>query len=183
MRDIRHVVRQLLLLAALVFSVSSFANSDNAFGDGPRWACWYSPTQLSIQCLLIHAPTEGHMERATEVAGRIDRRLPALVKMIWGSPQQLAGTHISIPLMSIPFEMEFVGLLAKSVMCGARKDCSIHFDKNSDGFAPVRAAALESGSSESEIMVEMNAQGIVLAQAEQTVPPGSKKRRRGLTDI
>jgi hypothetical protein len=42
--------------------------------------------------------------------------------------------------MSIPFEMEFVGLLAKPVMCGARKDCSIHFDKNSDGFAPIRAA-------------------------------------------
>jgi len=185
MRDIRHVIRKLLLLAALVFSVNSFANPDIASGSGPRWACWYSPAHLTIQCLLIHAPTEGQMERAAEVASRIDRRLPELVKIIWGSPEQLAGTHISIPLMSIPFEMEFVGQLARSVMCGTRKDCSIHFDRNSDGFAPVRAAALESGSSESEVMAEMNAQGmtLALAQAEPTLPTSRKKRPRGTSEI
>lgn len=183
MRDIRRVVRDLLLLAALVCPVSSFANSENAFGDGPRWACWYSPKQLSVQCLLVHAPTMGRMERATDVASRIDRRLPALVKVIWGSPEQLAGNYISIPLMSIPFEMEFVEQLAKSVMCGARKDCSIHFDKNSDGLGPVRAAALESGVSESEIMAEMNAQGVVLAQTEPAAAQTSRKRRRGSSDI
>lgn len=183
MRDIRHVVRQLLLFAAITFSISSFANSDNVVGDGPRWACWYSSHQLNIQCLLIHAPTEGTTERASQVAAKMDRRLPELVKIIWGSPEQLAGRYVSIPLMSIPFEMEFVGVLARSVMCGARTDCAILFDRNTDGFAAVRAAALESGSNESEIMAEMSAQGVVLAQAEQAIPSSGKKRRRGAVDI
>lgn len=181
MRVVRHVVRSLLLLAALTVSSSSFANFDNPLTDGPRWACWYAPAQLSVQCLLIHAPTRDLEQRAAEVAGRIDRRLPTLVRMIWGSPEQLAGTHISIPLMTTPYEMAFVGQLAKSVMCGSRKDCSIHFDDNADGFAPVRAAALESGTSESEVLAEMNAQGLVLAQApsEAAAPASSKKRKRG----
>lgn len=183
MRDIRRIFRGLLLLAAIMFSINGFASSDNSIGDGARWACWYASHQLSIQCLLIHAPTVGTVERATQVAAKIDRRLPELVKVIWGSPEQLAGRYVSIPLMSIPFEMEFVGVLAKSVMCGARTDCSILFDKNADGYASVRAAALESGSSESEIIAEMNVQGVVLAQAEQVLPTGSKKRRRGVVDI
>ncbi|WP_265948780.1 hypothetical protein [Dechloromonas sp. A34] len=183
MRVVRHVVRSLLLFAALAVSNFSFANIDNPLADGPRWACWYAPTTLSVQCLLIHAPTQGIELRATEVASRIDRRLPTLVRMIWGSPEQLAGTHISIPLMTTPYEMDFVGQLAKSVMCGAQKDCSIHFDANTDGFAPVRAAALESGSSESEILAEMNAQGLALALAlapsEVAASANNKKRKRG----
>lgn len=184
MRVVRHVVRSLLLWAALALSTSSFANVDSPLADGPRWACWYAPTTLSVQCLLIQAPTQGHELRAAEVASRIDRRLPTLVRMIWGNPEQLAGTHISIPLMTTPYEMAFVGQLAKSVMCGARKDCSIHFDDNADGFAPVRAAALESGSSEAEILAEMNAQGLVLAQApsETAAPAVNKKRKRGFVN-
>jgi len=84
-------------------------------------------------------------------------------------------------LMTTPYEMAFVGQLAKSVMCGARKDCSIHFDHNTDGFAPVRAAAMESGTSESEVLAEMNAQGLVLAQvpSETAAPASNKKRKRG----
>lgn len=184
MRVIRHAVRCLLLLAAFTLSSSSFADFDNPLADGPRWACWYAPTQLSVQCLLIHAPTQGLEQRAAEVTSRIDRRLPTLVRVIWGSPEQLAGTHITIPLMSTPYEMAFVGQLAKSVMCGSRKDCSIHFDHNADGFAPVRAAALESGTSESEVLAEMNAQGLVLAQApsEAATPASNKKRKRGLVN-
>ncbi|MBI2276084.1 MAG: hypothetical protein HYU74_01890 [Dechloromonas sp.] len=181
MRVIRQVVRSLLLLAALAVSNSSFADIANPLTDGPRWACWYAPAQLSVQCLLIHAPSQDREQRAAEVASRIDRRLPTLVRTIWGSPEQLAGTHISIPLLSTPYEMAFVGQLAKSVMCGSRKDCSINFDPNSDGFAPVRAAALESGSSEAEVMAEINAQGLVLAQApsEAGAPASNKKRKRG----
>lgn len=181
----RHVVHQLLLVVLLGFSCHGVAEPDNPVPEGARWACWYSPAQLTIQCLLARAPSNGHIQRAAEVASRIDRRLPALVKMIWGSPEQLAGTHISIPLMSVPFEMKFVGVLAKSVMCGSRPDCSVHFDANADGMAPVRAAALESGSSEEEVMAEMNAQGLKLAQAEEVEtryaePARVKKVRRGM---
>lgn len=184
MHVVHHVVRLLLLLAAFACSGTCSANSGNTLGDSPRWTCWYAPTQLSVQCLLIQAPSQGLEERAQEVASRIDRRLPTLVKMIWGSPEQLAGLHISIPLMNVPFEMDFVSLLAKSVMCGSRKDCSINFDPNHDGQAPVRAAALESGSSEAEVMAEVAAQGLVLAQAEAAAPMvTAKKRRRGVANI
>jgi len=182
MHIVRHVVRQLLLLSAFACSGACFANSGGALGDGPRWACWYAQAQLSVQCLLIQVPTQGLEMRAIEVASRIDRRLPTLVKTIWGNPEQLAGTHISIPLMSPPIEMDFVALLAKSVMCGSRKDCSIHFDHNADGFAPVRAAALESGRSEAEVMAEVAAQGLVLARVEPAAAP-TAKRKRGAMNI
>lgn len=184
MHVVRHVVRLLLLLAALACAGTCSANAGNNLVDAPRWTCWYAPTQLSVQCLLIQAPTQGLEERAQEVASRIDRRLPTLVKTIWGSPEQLAGLHISIPLMNVPFEMDFVSLLAKSVMCGSRKDCSINFDPNPDGLAPVRAAALESGSSEAEVMAEVAAQGLILAQVEAAAPMvATKKRRRGMENI
>lgn len=181
MRDIRHMFHRLLLAAAVVFSLNAHADSDDSSGDGARWACWYASQLLNIQCLLIHAPTVGNVERASQVASKIDRRLPELVKTIWGSPELLAGRYVSIPLMTIPFEMEFVGVLAKSVMCGARAECTVLFDRNADGQAAVRAAALASGASESEVMAEINAQGVVLANAEVVV--GSKKKRRGAAEI
>src|SRR5574343_1434853 len=149
---LRHVVYRILFVFMLGFVGHCSAEIGQPGSDGARWACWYAPSQLTVQCLLTRAPEADHAQRASEVARRIDRRLPALVRTIWGSPEQLAGAHISIPLMNVPFEMEFVSTLAKSVMCGARKDCSIHFDSNRDGLAAVRAAAIESGASEAEVM-------------------------------
>ncbi|MCG2578957.1 hypothetical protein LZ012_18350 [Dechloromonas sp. XY25] len=180
----RHVVHHFLMVVLLAVSGACSAEFANPVAEGTRWACWYSPAHLTVQCLLTRAPENDHLQRAAEVASRIDRRLPALVKMIWGSPEKLAGTHISIPLMNVPFKMTFVSVLAKSVMCGSRLDCSVHFDGNADGMAPVRAAALESGSSEAEVMAEMNAQGLKLAQAEAepryVEPAPVKKVRRGM---
>lgn len=180
----RHVARQFLLVFLFAVSGSSSADIADHSPEGTRWACWYAPSQLTVQCLLARAPVNGHAMRAAEVSSRIDRRLPALVRTIWGSPEQLAGDRISIPLMNVPFEMNYVGVLAKSVMCGSRKDCSVHFDSNPDGLAPVRAAAIESGRSEAEVMAEMNAQGIQLAQAESeeqyVAPAPVKKLPRGM---
>ncbi|PKO86954.1 MAG: hypothetical protein CVU18_12460 [Betaproteobacteria bacterium HGW-Betaproteobacteria-12] len=179
MRVFRHAVRSLLLLAAIAFSHASFADIPGFPDDAPRWACWYSPEQLSVQCLLTRTPTQGQELRAAEVASRIDTRLPKLVRMIWGSPDELAGAYINIPLMSVPFEMDFVALLAKSVMCGSRKDCSIHFDRNADGLAAVRATAVAAGASEAEVMAEVGAQGMRLARIEaETIAPARTKRPR-----
>lgn len=179
MRVIRHAVRSLLLLAAIAFSHASSADFAGPTGDAPRWACWYSPEQLSVQCLLTRTPAHGQELRAAEVASRIDSRLPELVRIIWGSPEELAGAYINIPLMSVPFEMDFVALLAKSVMCGSRKDCSIHFDRNADGLAAVRAAAVASGASEADVMAEVGAQGMRLARIDaETLTPARKKRPR-----
>ncbi len=180
----RHVARQFLLVFLFAVSGSSSAEIADHSPEGTRWACWYAPAQLTVQCLLTRAPVNGHAMRAAEVASHIDRRLPALVRTIWGSPEQLAGDRISIPLMNVPFEMNFVGVLAKSVMCGSRKDCSVHFDSNPDGLAPVRAAAIESGRSEAEVMAEMSAQGIRLAQSDTeagyVAPAPVKKLPRGM---
>lgn len=180
----RHVARQILLVLLFAVSGSSSADIADPVPEGTRWACWYAPAQLTVQCLLTRAPVGGHALRAAEVASRMDRRLPALVKTIWGSPEQLAGDRISIPLMNVPFEMNYVSVLAKSVMCGVRKDCSVHFDSNPDGLAPVRAAAIESGRSEAEVMAEMSAQGIRLAQSEgepeYVAPAPVKKLPRGM---
>lgn len=178
MRVVRHAFRQLLLLAIVTVSLSSLARAEVSFGEGPRWACWYSSVGLSVQCLLSRTPQADHQMRAAQVAATADRRLPALVRTIWGSPEKLAGDHISIPLMSEPFEMEFVQQLARSVMCGGRLDCSVHFDANLDGMAPVRAAALEAGASEEEVMAEVRLQGLVLAKAEPPVAPRPVKRPR-----
>lgn len=180
----RHVARQILVALLFAVSGSSSADMTDPAVEGTRWACWYAPAQLTVQCLLTRAPVNGHAIRAAEVASHIDRRLPALVRTIWGSPEQLAGDRISIPLMNVPFEMNYVGVLAKSVMCGSRKDCSVHFDSNPDGLAPVRAAAIESGRSEAEVMAEMSAQGIQLAQTESgqqyVAPAPVKKLPRGM---
>lgn len=177
MRIVRYVVRSLLLAAAVVFSHT--VTAEVAAPDSARWACWYAPNQLSVQCLLTQAPTVGQQMRAMEVASRFDQRLPALVRQIWGSPEELAGAYIAIPLMNVPFDLEFVALLAKSVMCGTRKDCSIHFDGNTDGLAAVRAAAVAAGASEAEVMAEADAQGLRLARLEaEAATPVRKKRPR-----
>lgn len=181
MRAICCFVRQVFLLSVFASS-SCLANIGNDHGAGPRWACWYSPSNLTVQCLLSKVPTTGLEARAEEVAGSIDRRLPSLVRTIWGSPEQLSGTRIGIPLMSVPFEMDFVRLLAKSVMCGTRADCSVLFDSNSDGFAPVRAAALESGANESEVMAELRAQGLAMAQIQNSAPPNRKRKLTASVD-
>lgn len=180
----RRVARHIVLVLLFAVSGSSSADIADPANEGARWACWYAPAQLTVQCLLARAPVNGHAQRAAEVANRMDRRLPALVRTIWGSPEQLAGDRISIPLMNVPFEMNYVGVLAKSVMCGSRRDCSVHFDSNPDGLAPVRAAAIESGRSEAEVMAEMSAQGIQLAQSEaeptSIAPAPVKKLPRGM---
>ena len=145
MYAIRQFVCHGLILIGLSVSGDIFANSEAVETDGPRWACWYSPASLSVNCLLSRIPVAELEVRATEVGRTIDRRLPALVRTIWGSPEKLSGAGITIPLMTVPYEMDFVKMLAKSVMCGRRSDCSISFDPNKDGMAAVRAAALEAG--------------------------------------
>lgn len=172
-----HLVRH-LLLAVLAFSGSAFANAEPAFDDAPHWACWYSPAELNIQCLLFKTPTRGLEQRAAEVAGRADRHLPRLARQIWGSPEQLAGTRIGIPLMAPPYEMSQARRLARSVVCGTRMDCSVLFDRNADGHAPLRAAILESTGGEAELLAEMTAREAAFTQPEMP-PSQNRKQRRG----
>lgn len=180
----RRFVRHSLLLVAMALSSSCFAELSNPATSpvaGPRWACWYESSNLTLRCLLSRAPSNGVEARAAAVSRTIDQRLPGLVRTIWGSPEKLAGNRISIPLWAVPEEMDFARELAEAVMCGARQDCSVHFDANPDGRAPVRAAALEAGASEAAVMAELLSQGIQLAAVETTVtvePERRASRRR-----
>lgn len=169
-------VRQ-LLLATLAVSGNAFANPDQAFDDAPRWACWYAPAELNIQCLLFQAPTRNLAQRAAEVAGRSDRRLPELARQIWGSPEELAGTRIGIPLMAQPEDMGHARRLARSVVCGARPDCSVLFDRNADGLAALRAAILESTAGRTDLLAEMTARETAIAEPEALSSPRRKHRR------
>lgn len=148
MDDLHRILGRVLVLLALFVSPAGNAAAGDAPVAGPRWACWFDADELVLACLLSRAPTGDFAARAGEVAQTIDRRHSPLVRTIWGSPERLGRKRISIPLWNIPYEMDFARQLAESVMCGARRDCSVFFDANPDGGAPRRAAALRAGTSE-----------------------------------
>ena len=184
MRAVRQLVCQGFFLFALSFSNGSFASSDGFEVDGTRWACWYSPASLSVTCLLSRVPSGGGEMLPAGESGTVGRQLPESVRTIRGSPDKLAGAGVNIPLMSIPYEIDFVRTLAKAVMCGHRADCSVHFDPNLDGMAHVRGAALAAGASEAEIMAKFQGmfQGNARVNAESDMPRMAK-RKRGVQDI
>jgi hypothetical protein len=175
MNACRRIVRSTLVLLALAVPGSSFAEASAVAG--PRWACWYEAGDLTIQCLLSRTPKSGLEARALDADRTTDRRLPELVRTLRGSPEQLATNRISIPLWNTPSEMDFARELAQSVMCGMRADCSVNFDVNPDGRAPIRAAALQAGADEAEVMAEV-AHLQVLAQADVAEPRRTSRRRR-----
>lgn len=178
MMQLARVLRDIVVAISLFYAVSAQAG----LSTDSRWACWYVPSDLTVRCLLARAVGTDNEQRRAEVDSSFNPRLPQLVRMIWGSPEALAGAQVSIPLHSEPFEMDFAHQLATAVMCGsrARKDCSVGFDTNHDGRAELRAAALESGVSEAEVMAEVTAQGFHLATWTPPVEeePVKKQKRR-----
>lgn len=177
MKIVRNCFQCLLFFAGLLVAGCSQAEAGFQPVHAPRWTCWYSSADLTVQCLLSQVPTENIEQRAADVARTSNPRLPGIVRQIWGSPQDFVGERISVPLNSIPFEMEFVAQLARSAMCGRRFDCSVMFDPNRDGKAAIRAAALEAGAVEADVMAEVLAQGLALPVADVPLPRG--KRRKG----
>lgn len=176
MKQLARVLRDIVVAISLFYAATAQAGLPT----DSRWACWYAPGDLTLRCLLAHAPQNNNELRRAEVDSSDNPRLPQLVRMIWGSPEALAGAQVRIPLHSEPFEMDFAHQLATAVMCGTRKDCSVGFDTNRDGRAELRAAAIESGVSEAEVMAEVAAQGFHLATwtppAEEE--PVKKQKRR-----
>lgn len=184
MRAVRQLVCQGFFLFAFLFSNGSFASSDEFEVDGTRWACWYSPASLSVICLLSRVPSGGGEMLPTSESGTVGRGLPESIRTIRSSPEKLAGSGVNIPLMSIPYEIDFVKTLAKAVMCGHRADCSVHFDPNLDGMAHVRGAAIADGASEAEVMAKF--QGMFQGNAQVNAEPNMlrmAKRKRGVADI
>lgn len=182
MNTLRRVTK--FLLVCLVFSLSApaFAETSDTRQGRPDWACWYESGDLTIRCLLVHAP---RLEAAQAEAIRqsIDRRLPNVVGVIWATPEKVADRVVSIPLWNTPSEWEFARELAASVMCGVRRDCEVSFDLNPDGRAAVRAAALQGGVDAAEVLAAIanQWQGLartIVAAADELADQRPRSRRR-----
>lgn len=179
--------RVLLMSWLLMATTTCLAEGANPSHSGPRWTCWYAPGAETIRCLLIPAP-EGRYTVDAAVAERARQLLlPDVVRAIWSDPEQISGYRVSIPLWTPPEDMDFARQLAESVMCGARADCTVIYDANSDGRGPLRAAALEAGVPENEVMQELTTRGIALAPVAAASeaadePPRPRKRRRFFSD-
>ena len=159
-----------LVLLALGVGLTDLASAS----DGPRWGCWYEPDDLVVACVLVRKPTGDDTRSEAERAAHIDRRLPLLLKRVWGTPETLAGAALRIPLWNAPYDMRDAARLADSVMCGRRDDCSVHFDENPDDQARERTFAIRDGADEAAVMA-----GSTAAAAANTVAPLASAAHRG----
>jgi hypothetical protein len=175
MRSTGHGLCRPLLFLALSIGLTDRATASPS--DGPRWGCWYEPDVLVVACVLVRKPTGDYSRSEAEIAARIDRRLPVLLKRVWGTPETLAGAALRIPLWNAPYDMRDAARLADSVMCGLRDDCSVHFDDNLDDQARERAFAIRDGADEATVMAGVAT--VLAAAAANTVGPLASSPNRG----
>lgn len=86
-----------------------------------HWRCWYDQ-QVHVTCVI---DTVSEADSATQLS--LPANLPSLVRTMRTDPQALRGRIIHIPLLSYADDMEFTATLAKSTVCGSRRDCTVHF--------------------------------------------------------
>lgn len=98
------------------------------------WYCRYDG-EVAILCELGEIGDQGEGAGARPVAA-LDPRLPALVGTVWHRPAELAEAVITIPLHSLPYDMDYTGRLADAVMCGGSSAaCGVLFASNAEGLA------------------------------------------------
>lgn len=177
MNTLRRLENFLLILVAL--GLPAVSSAQNALsGNAPSWACWYQANDFTLRCLLTRTPASLELARAEQLRQAVDRRLPELVRVIRATPERLATQQIFIPLWNAPYEMEFARELAVAVMCGVREDCTVVFDANADGRAPQRAAALQAGADEAELLAEIELQNLPLLAPAPPAASEPVRRRR-----
>lgn len=103
-----------------------------------NWNCWYSVSGFKLQCIVR---TEANPEMLAPSANTVDGRRAGTGEVTWNHPDSLVGLRAEIPLWNAPIEMDRVRRLAKAVLCGRVRNCTVEFDPNQDGLAPVRFAA------------------------------------------
>lgn len=107
---------RLFLFATLAFLSTAATASDTL-----HWRCWYDQ-QTHITCLVDTFP-QGN----GAALPALPENLPAIVKTMRTDPGALRRKIVHIPLHSAPMDMEFTAILAKSAVCGSRRDCSVNF--------------------------------------------------------
>lgn len=110
---------RLFLFGPLAF-ISNLAVADDTTST-LIWRCWYDQ-QTHISCLLDTLSQTGNPP-----AEDFPSYLPPIVMTMRTDPGSLRGEFIHIPLQTEPYDMEFTAILAKSMVCGSRLDCSVNF--------------------------------------------------------
>lgn len=105
----------------LFFSAILASLAVSAAADDLHWRCWYDQ-QTHVTCLVDTLPQAGDPPEQAFPAN-----LPPLVKVMRTRPAALRGKIIHIPLHTEPYDMDFTAQLAKSTVCGSRRDCSVAF--------------------------------------------------------
>jgi hypothetical protein len=93
--------------------------------NGNIWECSYAGYAIMCQLRTKVDPQAPNYLRVADQT--IDPRLPEEVGTIRNYPQLLEGKTVSIPVIGIPIELDFVAELADSVMCNRRPDCGVVF--------------------------------------------------------
>jgi hypothetical protein len=109
-------------ILAVLFCLGSMRAHADA---GTAWHCWYDG-QAFVHCLLQSVGPDRPAVVAAPAQG--SRALPAVVRTIRNDPVSLKDQSISIPLHTIPYDMDFVQQLALSVMCGSQTGCTVAFE-------------------------------------------------------
>lgn len=111
---------RLFFFAVLACLAGAAAAADNASGN-LHWRCWYDQ-QVHITCLVDTLPAAGNPSSEA-----LPANLPNIVRTMRTNPASLRSKIVHIPLLSEPMDMEFTAILAKSTVCGSRRDCSVNF--------------------------------------------------------
>jgi len=110
-----------LFFFAILASLANLATGAEDSSGNLHWRCWYDQ-QTHITCLLDTLPQAGNPSEQAFPAN-----LPPIVKAMRANPGSLRSKIIHIPLHTQPYDMEFTAILAKSAVCGSRRDCSVNF--------------------------------------------------------
>ena len=129
----RNIVRFVLYSLFCLGNMCAHAQSDA----GTTWYCWYRGDTF-VHCRLRSA--EPSKKAAVPPVATSDRSLPEIVQIIRDDPGSLKNQSVSIPLHTIPYDMDFVRQLAKSVMCGGQTACAIDFG------ADLRVSSIQSSA-------------------------------------
>ena len=132
----------LVILVALSFALNGACAraADTVFEApgtlGTTWYCWYVASEFQLQCQLITPPAGGFSTPDRAAAGARQRES---VDDSWSHPDSLSAPRATIPLWNPPIEMDSARRLARAVMCGQVRPCTVDFDENRDRLAPLRA--------------------------------------------
>lgn len=142
-----HGKRCLSAIVALLSALSWHAAEAQDIDTTPliAWQCWLGKDPLySIHCLDIgdsdvlakdtdaSAPVDPQRFRRDLLAGGA----PNLARLMRADAATYRGRLWLIPLYNLPFDMQRVAQLARSVMCGRDPRCSVHFETAGAGITP-----------------------------------------------